>query len=71
MSQPRPKLNSEVHAESRALQRTGNRAVVQAQEESRRLGIPNVYSHRGRVYYEPPNGELSMADPFVSEAREA
>lgn len=71
MTRARAKLNSDVHAESRALQRTGNRAVVQAQEESRRLGIPNVYSHRGRVYYELPNGELSLTDPFVPEAREA
>ena len=45
--------------------RIGNAAVAKAQEESRRLGVPNVYSINGRLYYELPNGELSLNDPYV------
>ncbi len=33
-------------------------AVREAQEESRRLGVPNVYSFNGRIYYELPNGDI-------------
>ncbi|MCH8921899.1 MAG: hypothetical protein IIA67_01985 [Planctomycetes bacterium] len=44
--------------------RIGNRAVQRAQEESRRLGVPNVYSINGFLYYELPNGELSREDPY-------
>jgi hypothetical protein len=39
-------------------------AVKRAQEESRRLGVPNVYSIDGILYYELPNGELSPTDPY-------
>lgn len=47
------------------IQRIGNRAVKKAQEESRRQGIPNVYSHNGKIYYELPNGELTRDDPLI------
>lgn len=39
-------------------------AVLAAQEESRRLGVPNVYGMDGKVYYELPSGELSLTDPY-------
>ncbi len=42
----------------------GRRAVREAQEESRKLGIPNVYSINGFLYYELPSGELSRTDPL-------
>ncbi len=50
--------------------RIGNRAVQRAQEESRRLGVPNVYSINGFLYYELPNGELSREDPYVEPSGE-
>jgi hypothetical protein len=40
-------------------------AVECAQEESRRLGVPNVYSIDGVLWYELPNGELSRDDPYI------
>jgi hypothetical protein len=46
------------------IERVGQRAVKLAQEENRRLGIPNVYSINGILYYELPNGELSRTDPY-------
>lgn len=44
--------------------RIGREAVRDAQEESRRLGVPNVYFINGHTYYELPNGELSLEDPW-------
>lgn len=38
-------------------------AVREAQEESRRLGVPNVYSYNGQIYYELPSGELTRTPP--------
>ena len=46
--------------------RIGRRAVRRAQEDSRRLGIPNVYSLNGLLYYELPTGELTRTDPWES-----
>ena len=46
--------------------RIGCRAVRKAQDDSRRLGIPNVYSINGFLYYELPSGELSRTDPLES-----
>ena len=47
------------------LVRIGVQGVQRAQEESRRLGVPNVYSINGVLYYELPSGELSREDPYV------
>jgi hypothetical protein len=44
--------------------RIGRRAVRKAQEESRRRGVPNVYSITGLLLYELPSGELSRTDPY-------
>lgn len=44
--------------------RIGNAGVRRAQEESRRLGVPNVYSIHGILYYELSSGELSREDPY-------
>ena len=42
-------------------------AVRKAQEKSRRMGVPNVYSFNGQLYYELPNGEYCRS---LSEALE-
>lgn len=38
-------------------------AVRKAQAESRRLGVPNVYTFNGQRYYELPNGEITRTLP--------
>ena len=58
-------LDIEIYCESIEIQRIGSRAVHKAQEESRRLDVPNVFSHNGSLYYELPNGELTTVDPFA------
>lgn len=59
-----PTLSAETYARIDEFVRVGRRAVANAQEENRRAGVPNVYSINGRIYYELPNGELSLEDPW-------
>ena len=44
--------------------RIATSAVAKAQDDSRKQGVPNVYSINGRIYYELPSGELSTVDPY-------
>ena len=62
------KLDLEIYRRNFELQRIGNEAVRAAQEENRRLGIPNAYSRNGRLYFELPNGEITEEDPFEKDA---
>jgi hypothetical protein len=62
----KPRLTVETYATIDELIRLGSIAVAQAQDHSRRLGVPNVYSINGRIYYETPTGELSPTDPYVN-----
>ena len=57
-------LDIETYRQAAEFLRIGNRAVQRAQEESRRLNVPNVYSHTGTLYYELPDGRLTTEDPF-------
>jgi hypothetical protein len=50
--------------QSAEIRRIGSRAVKNAQEENRRLGIPNTYFINGHTYYELPDGTLSLEDPW-------
>lgn len=63
MSNNRP-LSIKTYRRTAEFQRIGSRAVLKAQEESRRLNVPNVYSHNGTLYYELPDGSLTTTDPF-------
>ncbi len=44
--------------------RIGNRAVKKAQEENKKLGLPNVFTKNGKLYYELPNGEITSESPL-------
>lgn len=68
MSKTKPDF--EVYRRALELQRIGDRAVRAAQEENRRLGIPNAYSRHGRIYYELPNGEITQKNPFAKETED-
>ena len=48
-----------------SFRRSQKKVIAEAREESRRMGVPNVSEIDGRVYYELPNGELSLEDPYV------
>ena len=57
-------LSIRTYRRAAEFQRIGSRAVLKAQEESRQLNVPNVYSHNGTLYYELPDGRLTTIDPF-------
>ena len=59
-----PKIDIETYRQASDMLLVGSRAVLKAQEESRLLGVPNVYSNNGIVFYELPDGELTTEDPF-------
>lgn len=61
----KPSLTADNYAAIDELVRLGSIAVNDAQNESRRLGVPNVYSINGRLYYETATGELSVSDPYA------
>ena len=42
----------------------GNQAVHEAQEENRKLGIPNTYSFNGKIYFEMPDGTITTESPW-------
>jgi len=44
--------------------RIGNRAIDKAREENRRLGLPSVCSRNGRLYFELPDGTITMKNPM-------
>ncbi len=49
----------ELYKTGQELTRIGNRAVHNAQERNRQLGVPNSYTINGILYFEKPNGELT------------
>jgi len=50
------------------IQQIGNNAVREAQRKSLENGIPNVYSKNGVVYYQLPDGTITMENPFEKGA---
>lgn len=64
-SEEKGPLSFEAHREAAELTRIGNRAVRKVQARNRALGIPNAYSHHGRLYFELPSGEITDEDPFA------
>ena len=61
MSKPLESL--EAYQKLDEIMQLSRKAVHEAQEESRRQGVPNVYSINGHIYYELPNGQLSLKKP--------
>jgi hypothetical protein len=57
-------LSDEALRKGEEIERIGNRGAQEAQERNRRLGIPNVYSINGILYWELPDGTLSRTDPY-------
>lgn len=49
---------------SDTIQQIGNDAVREAQRNNLQNGIPNVYSKNGVLYFQLPNGTITMDNPF-------
>jgi hypothetical protein len=47
------------------IQQIGNDAVREAQKDNLLHGVPNVYSKNGVIYYQLPDGTITMDDPFA------
>ena len=54
----------ELYKLSALAKRVGNEAVHEAQEENRKLGIPNTYSFNGKLYFELPDGTITTESPW-------
>ncbi len=46
------------------IQKIANNAVREAQQKSLENGIPNVYSKNGVMYFQLPDGTITMDNPF-------
>ena len=55
-------IDKETYEQALEFQRIGNIAVRKAQEENRRLGIPNVYGRDGKIVYEMPDGRVVVKE---------
>jgi len=51
--------------EDEMIQSIGNNAVRDAQKKSLENGIPNVYSKNDVLYYQLPDGTITMDNPFL------
>ena len=57
-------MKKEAYVEFIKLTKIGSRAVKKAQEENRRKGLPSVYSKNKKLYYELPDGTITMKNPL-------
>jgi len=57
-------ISGETERKAAELMDIARRGVQNAIEESRRMGVPNVYSIDGVLYWELANGELTKEDPY-------
>ena len=46
------------------IQKIANNAVREAQRKSLENGVPNVYSKNGVLYFQLPDGTITMDNPF-------
>jgi len=66
----------EAYRQAAEIRRIATRAVRKAQDESRRLGVANVYSRNGRLYFDPQEpidsgsstsrGSTQVPDPAIT-----
>ncbi len=49
---------------SDTIQQIGNDAVREAQKKNLENGIPNVYSKNGVLYFQLPDGTITMENPL-------
>ncbi len=57
-------MKKETYELSLKIARIGNRAVRKAQEENRKKGLPSVYSRNNKLYFELPDGTITMDNPL-------
>jgi len=45
------------------IMRIGSKALCEAHKENHRLGLPNIFSRKGKVYFEYPDGTITQEAP--------
>lgn len=56
-------MKKDIYEKIIRITRIGTDAIHEAQEENRKLGLPNVYSKNKKLYYELPDGTITMKEP--------
>ncbi len=56
------------HIDDKSIQTIGNDAVQKAQRQSLANGVPNIYSKNGTIYFQLPDGTITMKNPYKSGA---
>ncbi len=51
------------------IRKIGARAVRKAQADNHAKGLPNVYSKNGVIYWQLPDGTITMKSPFEVEEK--
>jgi hypothetical protein len=54
--------------DKKTIQTIANNAVREAQKKSLKNGVANVYSKNGVVYFQLPDGTITMQNPFEKES---
>jgi len=54
--------------DKKTIQAIANNAVREAQKKSLKNGIANVYSKNGVIYFQLPDGTITMQNPFEKES---
>jgi hypothetical protein len=54
--------------DKKTIQTIANNAVREAQKKSLKNGVANVYSKNGVIYFQLPDGTITMQDPFEKES---
>lgn len=63
------KLAPELYEQAIDIERIGNRGVQNVLNENRKLGLPNVFSENGKIFYELPDGQITDTSPFKEELK--
>ncbi len=61
-------IDPETYRKIAEIVRVANQAAKEAREESWRMGVANVTSINGQIYYELPSGEITREQPAAFKA---
>jgi len=54
--------------DKKTIQKIANNAVREAQKKSLKNGVANVYSKNGVIYFQLPDGTITMQNPFEKKS---
>lgn len=57
--------NQRIYEDLMEVLRIGNEAIQKAKEENKKLGLPDFFWKRGKIYYILPDGSITTQIPEV------